>query len=213
MPKNSDAGQSNALLARLRQATTSLHERLDSRLDLQPATVTREKYAAFLHAMLAVVPELEQRITRVPHWTEAMPEAERRLRSGFITRDLQALGLGIDTEPHARTPLPPLPAIETLGQAFGASYVLEGSALGGAVLARTIGPALGLTPESGVTYWSAYGSDLRGMWTEFVAALERWAGDASEPERESVIETAIATFEAFLQVCGKAAPAASLHSA
>jgi heme oxygenase len=188
------------MLERLRQATASLHERLDSSLDLQPKTITRDKYADFLRAIGSVVPGLEQRLAELPDWRGSVPQAPRRLRAALITSDLQAIG----AEPPQLKAAPALPEIATLGQALGATYVLEGSTLGGAVLSRGLGPALGLTATHGLSYWNAYGGDLRTMWTEFVEALEHWSTSAAESEREAAISTAIETFETFLRASHRA---------
>jgi heme oxygenase len=182
------------MIARLRQETGALHTQLEKVLPLGAQLLTREHYARFLGVMHAVVPDLEERIANVPGWSSLLPHAEQRRRAALLRCDLEVLGAHV-----ARAPLRcQLPVIDAPACAFGASYVLEGSTLGGVVIARTLGPTLALTPERGLGFLCAYGSQLRERWSEFVAALETWSASASERERDLTVATARATFEAFV---------------
>lgn len=55
--------------------------------------------------------------------------------------------------------------------AFGAMYVVEGSTLGGSVIARHVERALGLRPETGCVYFRSYGSATGRMWKAFRTRL------------------------------------------
>jgi heme oxygenase len=69
--------------------------------------------------------------------------------------------------------------------------VLEGSTLGGRVIAGQLGPRLGLDPAHGLRFFLCYGSDADARWAEFGAALEHCA-----PEAERVAASALAVFAA-----------------
>jgi heme oxygenase (biliverdin-IX-beta and delta-forming) len=191
-----EMGERRSMLAELRGATASRHAALDHASSaLRPARITRTHYTTFLRCMLAIVRPLEERIQALAGFEQLIPDAPLRRRARCLANDLQALGA---------PELPPLdaselPALETYAQAFGCSYVLEGSSLGGAVLARTLGPVLQLATRSGLSYWNAYGDRVGPMWLSFVTALELWAVDASACERQVVIESACATFDAFIR--------------
>jgi heme oxygenase len=71
-------------------------------------------------------------------------------------------------------------------------YVIEGSTLGGAVIAREVERRLGLTAETGCAYFRSYGRDTARMWTSFGAALLA----ASSPDTDDlIVETARRTFD------------------
>lgn len=79
--------------------------------------------------------------------------------------DLTYLGLGaVD-----RAEVPPLTGV---GEAWGARYVLEGSALGGRVLLRRVA-ALGFGETAGGRYLAGHGDETGAIWRGFVASLER----------------------------------------
>jgi heme oxygenase (biliverdin-IX-beta and delta-forming) len=149
---------------RLRAATAEDHARVDEvfgAFDLS----TRAGYAAFLRAharaLAAVEAALDGGSLPVP----------LRPRLPLLAADLKALG---ETIP---APLP-LDAPAGPAEAFGMAYVLDGSRLGGAMIARTVPAGL---PKA---YLSA--SHEPGEWRGFLASL-----DAAANGQESWIEAAI----------------------
>ncbi|MDT8295496.1 hypothetical protein RQ744_16070, partial [Roseomonas mucosa] len=81
---------------------------------------------------------------------------------------------------------PPPPA--TRDAAFGALYVLEGSALGGQVILRRAEAALGLGPERGASFHASLGRPVGEGWRRFRQALALHctdAGGACDAARDS----------------------------
>jgi heme oxygenase len=186
---------SGSMLAALRSATASRHAALDDASYLLHAEhVTTAHYVAFLRCMLAVVRPLEERLQALAGFAELVPDGQLRQRAWRLSGDLHSIG----APDLPRLDAAKLPPIETTSQAFGCGYVLEGSSLGGAVLSRTLGPLLQLSASDGMSYWSAYGDQVGPMWLRFVAALEAWASNVGFAERDAAIESARATFDAFI---------------
>lgn len=112
---------------RLRRHTRPQHDIVDAafgayRLD------DRAAYAAFLHAHARALPAVEAVLAghQLPGW---------RMRTPLLAADLADLGGAMPP------PLPfALPAGD--GAAWGALYVIEGSRLGGTLLARGVAPDL-----------------------------------------------------------------------
>jgi heme oxygenase len=182
-----------SLLSELRHGTRAQHAALDSSLNLQPSTITRARYATLLHCMFSVVAPLEAALA-APQWERVLPNAAARRKAHLLIDDLHVLGVHASMTSAAPAALP---SIQSLAHAFGCAYVLEGSTLGGAVLARTLGPALGLSHASGLRFWTAYGAELAVRWSEFVAMLEDLAATAEAVERVSAVDRATATFQSF----------------
>ncbi|HUO23082.1 MAG TPA: biliverdin-producing heme oxygenase [Caulobacteraceae bacterium] len=140
----------------LRESTKDSHEHVDrafARFDLNDPG----GYAAFLRAHARVVPALENAVNGQALWSGWTP------RAPALLEDLRALGAA---------PPASWPEVRALGPAaaWGLQYVLEGSKLGGAVLARRVGARL---PRRYLT------ADTGG-WRPFQAELER-AGGAGDP--------------------------------
>ena len=170
----------------LRLATQSLHERVEAAVDL-PAQAERD-YRALLVALLALFEPVEARLAALP-WAEAGLDLRRHLRAPLLRADLRALGVS-----PADAPRVPAPAIGSLAAGFGALYVLEGSALGGTLIARRAAAALGLGPEA-TRFFRSEGRDVGPTWRAFLAALDAYVVG---PERlAAAVQTAAATFEAF----------------
>jgi heme oxygenase len=168
----------SGLLAALRRATRAHHQRLDTALT---GTFTRDRYVAFLRASLAAIEPIEPAIER---WRPAGGAPSRdRLRA-----DLSALG----------APAPARSAAEIFADAdaaLGAAYVVEGSALGGQVLARRVEVALGAVPTS---YLAPHGAPATGArWRSFLAALERHGAATTAAAHARACAAACATFDRF----------------
>ena len=122
-----------------------------------------------------------------------------RLKSHLVARDLDYLGVG----PAARAGLPvcdlPLPMPHEAA-AFGALYVVEGSTLGGTVIARHVEAVLGFGRDTGCAYFRSYGPDTGAMWRVF---RERLASLSSPEHDAAIIAAATATFAAMQTwLCG-----------
>ncbi len=97
-------------------------------------------------------------------------------------------------------PRPRLAPPRDRAAAFGALYVLEGSTLGGQVIAKHIGRQLGLTAERGCRYYAAHGRETGAMWKAFRLRL---AEEATRDEADAIVISATATFDAMRHwLCG-----------
>jgi heme oxygenase len=177
-----------SLLRRLRLETQAAHEALDASVG---AVITRSRpdYAAFLRCSLAAVALLEEAIA--PHLGEThLPERAERIRA-----DLAALG-----EAATSPPLEPI-VLDTRAEAFGAAYVVEGSALGGMFLADRVRSALGA--DSPCSYLALRGSSTGARWKWFLNELAVFDGQADEPARIEAVATANRTFARYRLAFGQ----------
>lgn len=92
-----------------------------------------------------------------------------RSRRPFLQQDLRALGAGASV---AAT-IAPLPSAAA---AWGSVYVMEGSALGGTMISRSLAAA-GLTPDCGAAYFHGWGEATGRMWREVRGLLESELAD------------------------------------
>jgi heme oxygenase len=142
-------------LAALRAATRSSHDAVDAafgRFDL----AHRDDYARFLTAHARALPAVEAALSTASGLPPLRP------RAGLLEADLTALGLPTPEPLSLDMPV-------DHATAFGMAYVIEGSRLGGAVLARQVPPEL---PRA---YLSA--THLSGEWRAFGQAIDNAATD------------------------------------
>jgi heme oxygenase (biliverdin-IX-beta and delta-forming) len=180
---------SESLLAQLRAATNDLHRELDQALGLADAGVTREKYVAFLRGSLAALDAIEPQL-------RDFGEGEAISRRELLREDLRSLGC--PTSFGARAEIAEIGSVEiaSVAAAFGARYVIEGSALGGAVLARSFDAGLQLRGES-QRYLTLHGARLGERWREFCAELEGFGTMATASARSEACACARAVFKLY----------------
>lgn len=175
-----------SLSDRLRAETRPHHtdvERHTPMAWLMEPGIDRATLAALLARMHAFQAPLEAALaSRQPHLgLEAID------RSGRLARDLDVLGV----------PLPPplgtddVPDVSTDAAVRGATYVLEGAALGGQVIARHLGPALGLAPDRGLSFFASEGAPAGPRWR----AVRRMLDATPAADHGAVVAAAIDTFE------------------
>lgn len=167
-----------SLRSALRAQTSDCHAEVDEifgRFDLaDPAS-----YKAFLSAHARAVPAVELALEEagiaslLPDWTE-------RRRRELLMEDLAALDV-------APPPLLSQPIFSNEAELWGAAYVLEGSKLGGAMLAKSVSPAL---PSS---YLTPRGP--KGGMKLFMDSLD--AADLADPD--GAVASARAVFALFQQ--------------
>jgi heme oxygenase len=182
-----------ALLVALREGTRDEHERLERQSWLRSVDLGIEQYRRGLAAFLGIHRPLEPAIAGalaaealIMPWTP---------RASLLERDLGDLGMTPDL--LAGVPdCPTLPLISDVGSALGCLYVLEGSTLGGQVLARELGRRLGVGPGRGGAYFRGYGAETRSHWRAFTEALGR-ASECADLSLRTAVSAAVATFQAF----------------
>ncbi len=175
------------ILARLQTETRAAHDRIEAAMDLDRRIASRDAYRSLLIRFYGFHKAWEEEAARRAPDRDFF---ERRRKTQHLVRDLEALGLKSDDIirlPQCR-PLMPLPAPEAV---LGSMYVVEGSTLGGAIIARDVKNRLGLDAETGCAYFRSYGRDIAAMGVSFGAVLRQ----ASAPEVDDVIvESAQTTF-------------------
>lgn len=178
-----------ALRDALRSTTAGVHARLDAALS-ESSLSRRADYLAFLKATRAVLAPMELALSCcVLPWRYAP-------RCAALDADLRALAtVPPPVELHLAAHV-----VDT-ASALGCVYVLEGSRLGGQVLARRLSARL--APAD--CQFGYLAEDRTGLqrWPAFVQCLDDWGTTASAAEWQRVKSAALSTFlrfaEAFAQ--------------
>ncbi|MDA0172927.1 biliverdin-producing heme oxygenase [Solirubrobacter taibaiensis] len=163
----------------LKAATAAHHDRLERLVDIEARVGTRDAYLELLERFYGFYRPLEAALA--PYAGPFGP------RHPLLAADIVAVGGDVDALPLA----PRLPTVGTLHDALGVLYVLEGAALGGAVIGRIVRRELGLTSA----FFHNHG--IAPRWRMFGEHVERHA-----PVSE---RAAVATFEDMeVWLCGDA---------
>ena len=175
------------LLDRLKTETRPAHDRIERMVDIEGRTTSPASYRALVARFYGFHAAWE------PRAEAALGDGELfrgRRKTHLLVRDLRALGLS-EAE-IARLPLCDLPLpMAGPAAALGAMYVVEGSTLGGTIIARLAERRLGLSPEAGCAYFRSYGPDVGAMWRSFRARLLAASSPATD---DAVVACANLTF-------------------
>lgn len=179
--------------ARLRSATFELHRRIDRRLDLLAPALDLHRYRSILRTFFGYYSALEPRLAVAPGSPRGVPQG---WRTEAIASDLLSLGdRPRSIEQIERCDL--LPSLAGMPMLAGCTYVVEGSVLGGRVVARSLKERFGLTPERGARFFSGPEGQPGPRWQRVLAWIEQVAiasGDADE-----IVASARATFQSLLR--------------
>lgn len=192
-------GEAPTLLDRLRERTRDAHEAIERDLDWERRVSTVGRYRDLLSRLYGFHAVWEPAAAAVVG-DEAFFGPRRKLHR--LASDLAHLGL--TTADIARLPTcrPGVP-MATPADATGAMYVLEGSTLGGQIIARRVAETLGSRADGACAYYRAYGAATGLMWREFRARLLT----VPPAEHGAVVDAAASTFACLRQwICAAPDP-------
>ncbi len=181
-----------SLLDRLRSETDQSHVDLERRADVMRRVQTVSGYRELLENFYGVFCPLEARLEHSAELLFWLPDFPRRMRSPALRSDLAVVG----SAGAERLPLASVPGLASVPAQLGCMYVLEGSTLGGQIIARQVQFHLGYLPENGCSFFSGRGSQTGSMWKGFRGSLERY-GAAHPQSVDEVSSSAIEVFRTF----------------
>jgi heme oxygenase len=170
------------ILQALRLETRPAHDQLEQNAfnqQLNAGTITEAATAHFLVKMHGFLAPYEARLRAQnlgPEW-----EIDARQRAHLLLEDLQKPAAELEICPY-------MPPLTTWPQLLGAMYVIEGSTLGGQVIARQLAKAnipLRL-------YFSGYGERTGTLWKVFCHLL---AQEATPENQAEIVQSASLTFQ------------------
>lgn len=198
------------LSQRLRHGTADLHGRIEqnSRFGrLMSPELTLAEYRGLVERLYGHHGPAEAALAGAAPLLPVALDLPRRLRRAtLLAGDLRALGLSVHAIAALPCCLPGTYAIATAEAAWGTLYVLEGSALGGQVIARHLAARLGLGSTTGAAGMVPHGEETGMLWRQFRQLLDETA--VLQPlDAEAVIDAArhaFATLDAWVAAAGDA---------
>ena len=181
-----------SFLTRLRVQTRPAHiliEQVPALARLMTPGLDRQAYADVLHNLHRFHAGLHGPLATA---LAALPAAARFADATRLTalgQDLVQLGAGIGA-PAVPACLPVLP---TAAHGLGCLYVIEGSTLGGRVIARRLEDALALDTTNGAAFYGGRtAAEVRTRFKALVTLLEDAA--CNDNDADAIVAAAIATF-------------------
>lgn len=178
------------LSTKIKEDTKKAHQELEKKVVLQMKAIrSSSDYANFLNSFYVYFNAIEQLIA--PYITaEVLPDLAERRDSKYLKLDIQELGYEIQNSPEIS-----LPEINSLCEALGAMYVMEGSIMGGPIIVDIL-KKNGI--PKGFSFFSGYGANTGKMWANFIAVLNTQVNTAID--QQNAIRAANQTFSKFQHV-------------
>jgi len=180
------------LMTWLKAETRAAHEAAERAFDLKAVVQSPAAYARILQRFHAFHSQVEP-LLAAWDWPALGLDFDARRKLPALNADLASLG--IVPLAAARQPAA-LFTIVTQAEAVGALYVIEGSTLGGRIIAKQVRTALGFTPTYGARYFTGYGAKTGAYWQRFSHAVNAF-GNGDQQDWLPIINGAVMTFAAF----------------
>lgn len=181
----------DTLRSKLKLATSQAHTDIESNPVLARLTssdLTREQYTGILLRYFGFFDPLEDRLQET-HVKQIVPDFSSRLRANRIASDLLSLGLS-DVELREAPRCENLPDVSSLSRAMGVLYVIEGSRLGGMLIAKHL-KQLDFYNEDAASFFTEDPQAVSARWKSFIEILET----RTDFDESQVVAAAKETFE------------------
>lgn len=176
----------------LKEHTREVHAATEKQLvGLIKQLSKADDYARLLELFYSYFHPIEQQIMETLP-SEILPDLERRRKTAAILYDLRDLTARSELSVAISTAIP---KINTPYQALGALYVVEGSTLGGKVIANMISQRLNLGAPFALSFFSSYGDRAFEMWNDFKSAINNMV--LTPAQSEELLQAAYETFRMF----------------
>jgi heme oxygenase len=184
-----------ALSAQLRASTRTVHAHTEETFELDRWVADRAAYADLLTLMWGFHTAAESALAGIDGWEQLTPSIDLRARRRAfrIAQDLHELGRPWPTSVVTHTL-----QLETIGDGLGCLYVVEGSTLGGRVVAARAQAALG--PRLPTAFFADPSRNVGQDWNGLRTSLDSFGFGANAATRRSVVDAAHRTFGAFAAV-------------
>jgi len=182
------------ILERIKKETQEHHERIESSSlmsKISDRSISHTDYLKILSKFYGFFYPLEIQLDQLKELTTYLTDYTQRRKSSSILKDIEQLG-GTKTDCGLCNDLP---SLESISEAFGILYVMEGSTLGGRMISKIVEERLSLTSEYGINFFNGYGPLTGERWNHFRKSLVEFA-EATQDE-ETIINAANQTFHKF----------------
>jgi heme oxygenase len=176
----------------LKQSTKDLHNAVEMKLrGLLGDGFTLDRYIAIQKKFYGFYSPIETRLLSIRGWNDPDLKLQCRRKLPLLAADLVCLSV----DPAEIATLPccdVLPRLETIPEALGCLYVLEGSTLGGKTISALLAHILPKDQSRGCSFFNSYGKDVGRMWSSFLGILERHCQEHGNDD--VVVRSACQTF-------------------
>ena len=168
-------GNNNSIMKLIREEVWPLHEKIEKESPLTPVAegvASKEQYAQVLKLLYGIIVPFEDNLKRrislslCGFSVLGLLESNSWARCHLLEQDLVALG--VNKSEIASLPIcTKIPQCTTSEEALAILYLLQGSRLGGKVIAVNAKKSLSFDQNTGCAYFSSNNSEVGHYWMAF----------------------------------------------
>jgi heme oxygenase len=185
MLKNISKKNEELFHTKIKLQTKFMHDRIEAtpvaKL-LASGEIDKKAYSDYLYVLKKIHDKVEEKAQSFHTWSDYGIDIDARTRTNMLQEDIEHLSQSENTEDFEFSLNDDL----EFATYIGFMYVLEGSTMGGQILAQRLSHT--------TVYFSGYGSLTHNMWMEYVDFLNRYADENPEDE-EKIVEGAVMMYE------------------
>lgn len=182
------------MLKLLKEATSSRHAAIERQWPLLDPSLSIASYHRFIQDVFGFYVSLEFELLAAVSCSTVDFDYAPRQKTPRLRQDLLALG-DTETTIAALPRCERLPSLTNAAQRWGCLYVIEGATLGGQIITKHLHRNLGLSANSGASFFNGYGTQTSVQWKAFCAVVPVY-GEASAGDRDAMLSGANQTFDA-----------------
>ena len=177
---------------RLRVSTRAAHEDLETAVEIEQQFLSRKAYSGYLLRLLGAHEVAERALSPFDFGALGFDYGGRR-KSELLRADLCHSGIAgsrLSAQPTYQSL-----ELQSLAEALGCVYVVEGASLGARAVLPQIKRVLGFDEHAGASYFAGLGEEGKVIWRACLNAII--AIPPRSAEADQVVGGAHATFAAF----------------
>ena len=183
------------ILTKIREKTFVYHDDFTGWANkILTSQADKEHYKDVLKTFYGFYLPLEKKLESLEDWKDQDFDLTKRRKTQMLLQDMKSMNM-TDEEISQIEMCDKLPTIDNLPQALGCLYVVEGATLGGQIVSGKLKETLGLTADTGSSFFNSYRENLRPMWKEFSDFITRYSQETKI--EEPIVEASDETYHKF----------------
>jgi len=182
----------------IKDYTRNVHHDLEKILIARIKGITTvDAYISLLAVMYGFYQPMEVAVDQYIS-EENIPHYALRRKAGALLDDIRFFIPGYQPPTLATE----LPVINNYPAALGSMYVMEGSTLGGKIIAGMVQKQLQLQHGAGTSFFNSYGNEADKMWQSFRDKLDEPFSDSDKTTILTAAENTFKTFKTWVEQHG-----------
>ncbi len=184
------------IMQKLKELTRPYHDQVENKAfadKIMDGSLSYAQYQELIYGNFLFHSVVETALLNgLPSHIQRQLQLSERLKKDILEKELTQMGM-----PTVDTSQLPKLVLDSMYEALGALYVMEGSTLGGAMIKKKLLKNAEIAQKAPLLFYGCYGEDTGKYWKAFMGVMH--AISYTPQQEEEVVEAAIRSFNVFGQ--------------